>query len=120
MAVQLCSPELMSENCMLAATLSLRWSAGRGLSARRGVRGQCKAEFLLKPPSGRVGSPSSIDNRVTMCSLYPGFDFVGLQQLVDAHDYKVVVLQLYGSLSAPTGTEIMDCATFVGWCQDAT
>ena len=88
-------------------------------SVQDGVfEGNPKAEFLLKPPSGGVGSPSSIDNRVTMCSLYPGFDFVGLQQLVDARDYKVVVLQLYGSLSAPTGTEIMDCATFVGWCQD--
>jgi len=53
-----------------------------------------------------------------MWALYPGFDFRGLEFLVKERDYRTIVLQLYGSLSAPTGTDDVDCAMFVAWCRE--
>jgi hypothetical protein len=53
-----------------------------------------------------------------MWTLYPGFDFRGLEYLVKERDYRSIVLQLYGSLSAPTGTDDVDCAMFVAWCKE--
>ena len=58
-----------------------------------------------------------IDTRVGLWSLHPGIDFQALQYLTKEHDYRAIVIELYGSLSAPTGTAPMDCAQYVSWCR---
>lgn len=66
--------------------------------------------------SGSESVETRVDGRVALLTLYPGFDFRGLEYLVKERDYRAVVLQLYGSLSAPTDTFDVDCATFSSWC----
>jgi L-asparaginase/Glu-tRNA(Gln) amidotransferase subunit D len=76
------------------------------------------AKGLLELPSAPPPTELGIDKGVTLCSLYPGFDFRGLDYLVEERGYRTVVLQLYGSLSAPTSSTDIDCATFASRCRD--
>jgi L-asparaginase/Glu-tRNA(Gln) amidotransferase subunit D len=75
------------------------------------------SETLLTTPPVTSPVHVGVDTRVGLWSLHPGIDFQALQYLTKEHDYRAIVIELYGSLSAPTGTAPMDCAQYVSWCR---
>jgi L-asparaginase/Glu-tRNA(Gln) amidotransferase subunit D len=72
---------------------------------------------LIEPHDRATPTHTTIDRHVAMWNLYPGFDFQGLEYLTKERDYRCIVIQLYGSLSAPTDTAQFDTAKFVDWCR---